>query len=428
MTTSTRLRCVLAFVLVMVSALPAGAAEANKLTLEQAIARALERSPQMLGVTADRAAADARLRGARAWPNPTLDIESENVLGSGPFSGFDAAETTIAIAQDLPLGGQRSASVRGARAGQDAAAAQQLLARLEVRRDVTVAFAEAVAADRIAEISRDRARIATDTRSAVQRRFDAGLESELQRARVEVVAGSAQAAARRAASQAMTARRHLAKFWRDDIVSEPLDSGWFDAAAAAPTSTATLDSHPQRLKARYELTQAQSQLAAERARRIPVITATFGVRRFPEAVDGEDQAYVLGLSVPLPFGDRNAEGIADARAHLLQAELADEAAGRELRATQASMTDELDAALLEVRALVEQGVPAAQSAAELAQRGYDAGRVPLLDRLAAETALNDEREKLVQAKLAAHRARAALESLVSEASRDRGGVASGADM
>jgi len=282
-----------------------------------------------------------------------------------------------------------------------------------LRRDVTIAFAEAIAADRIAEIARDRARIATETRAATQQRLEAGLESELQRARTEVATASAQAASRRAASQAMIARRHLAQFWRDDIVSEPLDSSWFDAVGPASETGVPLDSHPQRIKARHELTRAQSQLAAERARRIPVVTATFGVRRFPEAVDGEDQAYVLGLSVPLPFGDRNAEGIADARAQLLQAELADEAALRDLRATQASMSEELEAAMLEVRGLMEHGVPAAQSAAELAQRGHAAGRVPLEDRLSADSALADEREKLVHARLAAHRARAALGSLVS---------------
>jgi cobalt-zinc-cadmium efflux system outer membrane protein len=302
--------------------------------------------------------------------------------------------------------------VRSARAGQDAAAAQQLLARLELRRDVTIAFAEAIAADRMAEISRDRARIAMETRVAVQRRFAAGLESELQLARIEVEAGSAQAMARRAGVLAMAARRHLAQFWRDDTVTEPLEVGWFDALSTAPLPSASLDSHPRRLKARHELAQATAQLAAERARRIPVVTANIGLKRFPEAVDGEDQAFVLGLSIPLPFWDRNAEGIANARAQLLRAELAEEAAGRELRATQASMTDELDAALLEVRALVEHGVPAAQSAAELSRQGYAAGRVPLLDRLAAEAVLAEEREKLEAARLAVHRARAALASLV----------------
>lgn len=413
MTTNTRFPTLLVLALSIASALPASAAQPGSLTLEQAIARSLERGPQMLGVAADRAVADARLQGARAWPTPTLDIASENVLGSGPFSGFDSAETTIAIAQDLPLGGQRSAAMRSARAGQDAAGAQQRLAQLELRRDVTIAFAEAIVADRLAEIARDRARIAAETRNAVQQRLEEGLESELQRARIEVETGSAQAAARRAASQAMAARRHLAQFWREDTVIESLDAGWFDSVMTVPALAPSLDEHPARAKARHELLQAQAQLAAERARRIPVVTATFGVRRFPEAVDGEDQAYVLGLSVPLPFGDRNAEGIADARAQLLRAELADEVAARELRATQASMTDELEAALLEVRALLEHGMPAAKSAAELAQRGYAAGRVPLLDRLAAETALTEEREKLETARLAAHRARATLESLVS---------------
>jgi cobalt-zinc-cadmium efflux system outer membrane protein len=159
------------------------------------------------------------------------------------------------------------------------------------------------------------------------------------------------------------------------------------------------------------LESAQRALERERAMRLPTLSTTLGVRRFPEAVDGEDQAFVLGLSLPLPFGDRNGVAIAEARAALTQAEFAVEATQRTLRATRASAEEELQAALLEARALAETGVPAARNAAELARRGYDAGRIPLLDRLAAERALSDAQEQLVNAQLAVHHARATLESL-----------------
>jgi hydroxypyruvate reductase len=41
--------------------------------------------------------AAALRRGARAWQDPTLSIETENVLGRGELSGFDAAETTVTL-------------------------------------------------------------------------------------------------------------------------------------------------------------------------------------------------------------------------------------------------------------------------------------------------------------------------------------------
>jgi outer membrane protein, heavy metal efflux system len=337
------------------------------------------------------------------------------VLGSGPFSGFDAAEHTIAIAQDWPLAGQRRAAIASATAAEQAAAMGVHLARIELRRDVTLAFAAAIAADRAAEIARDRARIAAEAGAAVEKRFTAGLESDLERSRVVVETSSAQAAARRATALAAAQRRALANFWRDDMVTGDLDAAWFDAIDAQVAAATNVQTHPQQRQAVLQLQSAKQALERERALRVPALSTTLGVRRFAEPVDGEDQAFVLGLAFPLPFGDRNGVAIAEARAAVTRAEFAVEATERSLRAAGASAEEELQAALLEARALVETGVPAAHNAARLARAGYDAGRIPLLDRLAAERALSDAKEQLVNAQLAVHHARAILESLAATA-------------
>ncbi|MCB0606021.1 MAG: TolC family protein, partial [Saprospiraceae bacterium] len=59
-------------------AAPAAAqASAAVLTLEQALARASERSPVLAAAGSGREVAAARLRQARAWENPTLSVEVE---------------------------------------------------------------------------------------------------------------------------------------------------------------------------------------------------------------------------------------------------------------------------------------------------------------------------------------------------------------
>ena len=395
------------------SAAEGSAGRVAVLTLARALERALQRSAAVVSAAAERDVAAARLRSARAWANPTLAVDADNVLGSGAFSNFDAAETTLSLSQELPLGGRRSAGLRGARAGLDLAAAISQLAVLVVRRDVTVAYAEAVAAERLAEIERERARIATETRAAVEKRFNAGLESELQRSRVAVATSGLQAAARRAAAQAMVRRRALAGLWREDAVTEPLDVVWFDtltppaiAAAAAP-----LQLHPRLRVAQLRAVQAQATLDAARAQRYSGIEATVGTRSFKGQPDGSNRAFVIGLSMPLPLWDRNAAGIAEARAAQTHAELEAERVVRDLQGDRATAVAELEAATLEATALADSGLPAAQSAARLAQQGYEAGRLSLLERLDAERALSDVREHLERARLAVQRSRAELQSL-----------------
>lgn len=400
------------------AALAAGAATAvaadATLGFEQALARALERSPAMLAAAAGREVAAERLRGARAWQNPTLTIEAENVLGRGAFSGFDAAETTVFLAQPLPLGGARGAAVRAARAGGEIASVEARLAERGLRRDVAIAYAEAVAADRLAEVERERARIAAETRSAADKRLAAGLESEFERARLEVETSGMQAAARRAQAEAAARRRALAALWREDTVTEPLDAAWFDAAPR-PAPPAAVDAaageHPLVARARLQLARAEAELDAARAARFPGVEANLGARRFADLPAGDNQAYVIGLSLPLPLWNRNGAAIAEARAARAATALDAERATRELAGERAMALAEFEAAALEVNALAGSGLPAATAAARLAQQGYDAGRLSLTERLRAERALSDQREQLERARLALRKAEAVRDAL-----------------
>ena len=48
---------------------------------------------------------------AEARPNPTVNLYTENVGGSGPYSGFGRAETTLQVNQPIEIGGKRGSRV-----------------------------------------------------------------------------------------------------------------------------------------------------------------------------------------------------------------------------------------------------------------------------------------------------------------------------
>jgi cobalt-zinc-cadmium efflux system outer membrane protein len=314
----------------------------------------------------------------------------------------------------LPLGGGRSARLRAARSDETAAEAGVALAALEMRRDLTVAYAEAVAADRLAGIARERAALGAGTRDAVAKRHAAGLESDLQRARVEVETAAMQAEARRAAAAALAHRRALAAHWREETVTAPLDESWFDAAPrpvgpvdASVADAVSVDAHPLLRVARARIEQAKALLESARGARYGGLEATAGTRRYKDSPDG-DRAWVLGLAMPLPLWDRNEAGIAEARAALQAAELDAERATRDIASGRESARADLDAARLEVEALEASGVPSAAAAAQLSAQGYEAGRLSLLERLDAERAWVQAREQLVSARLRLRAAEARL--------------------
>lgn len=88
------------------------AVEASKpsgFTLDDAIAKALSGSPRLKAFNSGVAAAKGELRQSNAWVNPEVGIEAENVAGKGAYKGFDSAEVTYGVTQELTIGGKISA-------------------------------------------------------------------------------------------------------------------------------------------------------------------------------------------------------------------------------------------------------------------------------------------------------------------------------
>ena len=131
------MRCIaLAAALIAVcTGLPISAQET--ITLDEALARAgvgdrentdSVGNPRVYGPQAEAEAARAAIDQARLRPNPSLSFEVEDIAGSGAFSGLRSSEYTLAIGQQLELGGKRRARIASAQASADFTGLQRALA------------------------------------------------------------------------------------------------------------------------------------------------------------------------------------------------------------------------------------------------------------------------------------------------------------
>ena len=94
-------------------------------TLEQAIARALDASPTIKSRDELVGGADAGVRQSGVLPNPEIDVELENFAGSGPFNSLDEAELTLGVSQRIERSGKRDGRVAIAKAERDIAAIER---------------------------------------------------------------------------------------------------------------------------------------------------------------------------------------------------------------------------------------------------------------------------------------------------------------
>ncbi|MBB5746307.1 TolC family protein [Brevundimonas variabilis] len=343
-------------------------------------------------------AAEARARQARVRPNPELGLEAENAFGSGPFSGYDNAETTLSLSQDLELWGRRGARVEVARADAGTAGLRRDLATVEAGARLALVYAEAEAAQRRFLLAEEALTVTiADTRAALI------LVEEGREPLLRGIQGESEAAAARATLDETEAERDAAFARLTAVAMLPtpvtsIDTSLIDRvpAAAAVTSGAT----PQVRVAEAERAAAETRIEVERIRAKPDVRASVGVRRY-EAEDAT--ALTFGLSVPLPLFDRNRGNIEAAQADFRAADARLMGARQEAEADRNAAVARLRASVSRVTA-TDAGVTTAEEAYRLSRIGFEAGRISQLELRSSRAALIAARNAAVDARLARVRA------------------------
>ncbi|NQE64349.1 TolC family protein [Caulobacter sp. RHG1] len=382
---------------------------AEPLTLADALARAQAQSPLMTAAQAQVTAAEGRARQAGLPPNPEAGLQAENFAGSGQYGDFASTETTLSVSQRLELGGKRRTRLAAASAEVEAARLGLSIARADLSQEVSVRYAEALAGrDRLA-LARDTAERAGDLSKVAATLVEAGREPPLRALRAEAASREAAAEVTAAEAEAAAARRALVTLWGE--AGEVVDL--VDASLAAPASRALVDPGETldlRL-ARADRRTAEAVIDRERAVGRPDLTVQAGLRRFEQT---GDSALIVGFSAPIPVFNRNQGTVSAARADATVAEARERLAlarsVRTIRDAQASLV----AADARLEALQGKILPQAETAVDLARRGFEAGKFSLLDVLDAQSALTSARTDLIAARLERAKALAALDRAAAQ--------------
>ena len=374
---------------------PAGADPAP--SFEALLAR-LGETPATMEADALLDAAEARVRQARVRPNPELGLEAENAFGTGPFQGYDNAETTLSLSQDLELWGRRSARVGVARAEAGTAALRRDLADGEAASRLALGYAEAEAAERRFQLAEEALTVTiADTRAALI------LVEEGREPLLRGIQGETEAAAARATLDEAQAERDAAFARLTAVAMLPtpvtsIDTSLLDRTPAGVT--VAVGAAPEVLVAEAERAAAESRIEVERVRARPDVTASVGIRRY-EAEDAT--ALTFGVSMPLPLFDRNRGAIDAARAEFRAAEARLIGARQEAEADRNAAEARLRASASRVAA-ADAGITAAEEAYRLSRIGFEAGRISQLELRSSRAALINARNAAVDARLARVRA------------------------
>jgi outer membrane protein, heavy metal efflux system len=343
-------------------------------------------------------AAEARVRQAGVRPNPELSLEAENAFGSGPFSGYGNAETTLSVSQDLELWGRRSARVGVAQAEGRTSLLRRDLATLDAAGRLALAYAEAEAAERRLQLAQEALDLTIADARALMILVEEGREPLFRG-----IQAQSQAAAARAALDEAQAERDaaFARLTAVAMLPNPVTSiGASLLDREPPALVPTSSTSPEVRVAEAERDAAESRIEVERVRARPDVRVSVGVRRY-EAEDAT--ALTFGVSMPLPLFDRNRGNYDAAQAEFRAADARVMAATQTAQADLAGAEARLRSANSRVWA-TDGGVTAAEEAYRLSRIGFEAGRISQLELSSSRAALIAARNAAVDARLARVRA------------------------
>lgn len=153
------------------------------LTLAQAMALALQHSPELRAAQQDVQASEGAVIQAGARPNPELQTLMEDTRAQ-------TRTTTVQLAQPIELGGKRAARVSAAQLAQTQVGIEWQARRAQVRADVTEAFfASAIAQERV-RLAQASSELAARASLAVSKRVQAGKVSPVEETRAKVAQAS----------------------------------------------------------------------------------------------------------------------------------------------------------------------------------------------------------------------------------------------
>lgn len=383
------------------------------ITLRDAVAVALVNSPKLKSFSLDVRAAEARKLQAGLLPNPEIDVEVEEFGGTGERTSFDSSETTIQIGQLIELANKRSKRTHLASLEKDLAELKFESERLDVMSDVAGGFLDVLAAQEQLSLAKELCELSEKAYNTVAVRVKAGQDSPIEETKAKIALSNTRIELEKAGKELLSARHQLAATWGSSNPAFEKVTGEFYDISPVPSFgelAGLISQNPDIARWPTETERRRAALELEKAKATSDITVGGGMQYFGE---GDDSAFIVGLSIPFPLFDRNQGNIQDAMYMLAKTEEQYKAAQAELLAALAEASTRLSSFFSEITTIKNDLLPLANSAFDAAGQGYRQGKFEYLVVLDSQRTFFEIRARYIEALAGYHKARTDVERLIA---------------
>ncbi|MHC5060254.1 MAG: TolC family protein [Planctomycetota bacterium] len=379
------------------------------LTLGQVLALTLMNNPELKVFSLKIRAAQARKLQAGLWPNPELNVEVEEVGGTGERRGFDAAETTIQLKQLIELGDKSGKRKKVASFEEELASIDYQNKRLEVFSEAAKAFVSVLKAQEKVRLSNEILNLSAESLETVEKRVNAGKDSPLQQTRSSVAHSNIKIKHRETQRNLEFSRKKLAFFWEQDGPQFERVTGNLDDIGEIGELEELINRlklSPGYVRWETEIKKSQATLDLEKSRAFGDVKIGAGLQRFNET---GDNAFVFGVTIPLPISNRNQGATQEAVYNIARARQEQKAGWLKLQNDFNQAYEKLANTHSRAMALKSEVLPGALEVFNASTIAYSQGKADYLNVLDAQRTLFEVRNSYIESLAAYHTARIDIE-------------------
>ncbi|HMU43379.1 MAG TPA: TolC family protein [Ignavibacteriaceae bacterium] len=357
------------------------------ITLQEAIDTALSNNPNLKAFVYEISTLEKIKIQAGLSPNPEADFEAEDFFGRKELSGVKGTQFTLSGSQLFELGGKRRSRINLAEKDINSAQGNYELIKLDVIAQVKSVFFDLFKIHHQITLQQKFIQINEEILKTISERVKAGRTSPAEESKVKVALINSQIELQRLQRSYSSVQTRLNSLLGTTGKNLVPSTDLFENLFTPPNKEeilGDLENLPSIKNLNNETNIRKAQLQLEESQAIPDLTASLGVRYLNEL---KTNSFVAGLSIPLPFFNRNQGNIQSAEVRIQQMD-------EIIRAQKLSVISSLNTSINNLLSaynnavqLRESILPESEKAYNITRDGYLQGRFAFIDLLDSQRTL-----------------------------------------
>jgi cobalt-zinc-cadmium efflux system outer membrane protein len=376
-------------------------AKATELSLAQALQRTLEHNPGLQLYPYQQRINDAAAISAGVRPNPELQVELADVLGTGESSGVKSAELTLSLSQLIELGDKRQQRLELTQWQSELTERQYQLDKVDALAATMRSFLQLLHQQALLNWAEQKIAMEQQALNLAKQRAQAGnvKDADLSRLKLKVLQSRMEHKSLSATKQLNL--RLLASHWAGQPDFDAV-SGDLTLLPALPALADVLTQLQQAPELQWWLTQQrvlESQLQLAKALGQADLTLGAGIRRNEQT---DDNTVVLQLSLPLQLENPQQGTLLATQAATEQAQLQQQQRMQQLQLQTEHSYLQLTQLSEQIKDYQKAVLPLSQQVLEQIAAGYQLGIFDMTDLLSAQQEILLAKRNLIDLHYALH--------------------------